>query len=159
MKQLKYSALIAVAGLVMAIFFVGAGLVLAGGIVTSSVVDYGNIRELTYSWAADADSGTLPGSYTHPALVDGLVCRIITIPGVATPPTDQYDVTLNDQYGVDVSGGLLANRSAVGVQDVVPVVNVDKGYGCVLVPGRLTMALAGSTALGATGQVKVLILK
>ena len=64
--------------------------------------------------------------------ISGLLKSIQTIPGlngdIATSlPTDQYDVTLLDQYSRDIVSGKLADRSGTVAEEVVfdPPVSID----------------------------------
>ena len=45
--------------------------------------------------------------------------RAETKPSATAAPQDQYDITIVNANGVDVVGGLLANRSRTAVQDVL----------------------------------------
>ena len=59
-----------------------------------------------------------------PVKVYGRLVSIETVPGLAgdwttTLPTDAYDCTLKDNYGLDVADGNLANRSGTVAEQVV----------------------------------------
>jgi hypothetical protein len=84
---------------------------------------------------------------------------IITNPG-ATAPTDNYDITLPDADGIDLAGGLLANRSSTVSQRIVPKVdetNSIYGGAPLLSPITLTIADAGQNQAGATGTVIIVL--
>jgi len=61
----------------------------------------------------------------HPKKLQGFLRSIETIPGLlgdktTTVPTTLYDITLLDPYGYDISGGILADRSASVAEKEVP---------------------------------------
>lgn len=83
-----------------------------------------------------------------PKKILGVLKSVETIPGylgvpATNPPTDQYDVTLVDDYGFDVAGGNLANRSSTLAEKVYPTseIIVDSDL-------TLTIAAAGSGLKG-----------
>jgi hypothetical protein len=63
-------------------------------------------------------------SYPRPVKLRGVLNSIETSPGTlgapaTNPPTDLYDVTLVDNYGLDVADGNLANRGNTAAEVVV----------------------------------------
>jgi hypothetical protein len=88
------------------------------------------------------------GDTILPTKILGVLKSVETIPGAlgvpaTNPPTDQYDVTLVDNYGFDVAGGNLANRSNTVAEKVYPTseIIVDSDL-------TLTIAAAGSGLKG-----------
>lgn len=59
--------------------------------------------------------------------INGQIQRIITVPNASTAlrPSDNYDITLLDENGLDVAQGLLANRDQTNAEVVVPLVGED----------------------------------
>ena len=80
--------------------------------ITSST--YGGITRHTVSWTSDA-SGDMDAGAFH---ANGLIRRVVTNPG-AGPPTDNYDVVVNDEDGVDVMAAGLANRDTANSEQVI----------------------------------------
>jgi hypothetical protein len=60
----------------------------------------------------------------QPVKMRGVLHKVETIPGLngdkgTSLPTDQYDITLLDSYGLDIADGTLANRSGSLAEEVV----------------------------------------
>lgn len=75
------------------------------------------VRVLTVAWTSDA-SGNATG--TTPVLIGRLV-KAITVPSVSAAPTDNYDIAMTDEQGVDVLAGVqstLANRDTANTEQV-----------------------------------------
>ena len=68
------------------------------------------------SWISDAGGDA---SETTP-VISGRVMRVVTNPGGAAAPTDDYDVVINDVDGVDVMAGALADRDTADTEQVIP---------------------------------------
>ena len=135
---------------------------MAAGVVTDSI-DTGagsSLSVLTFNVTADAADGTVP-AYTSANVVDGLVCRVIVDPDDTAVPTDNYDLTLKDKWGIDVMEGLLTDcdTTATVAVDYVPTVNSGAAVGCVLVRGPLTLGMSGNSVNSAKTVVRVLILR
>lgn len=79
------------------------------GTVTTSHDVRGHIRKLEFTCVADAANASFPDT-ALPA-IEGRLLALKTKSG-ATAPTDLYDVTIEDQHGVDVLQGVGANRPA-----------------------------------------------
>jgi hypothetical protein len=122
-----------------------------------------NMRVLTYSWIGDAANGTVPSTATTTAIDTDLagwyVYAIETNPG-AGPPTASYDIVINDAEGLDISGGMLADRSSTATEKITP--RLDSTYnifGGVLIDGALTLVITNQTQVSAVGTVKLLLSK
>lgn len=75
----------------------------------------------TYATAQALINDALP----QPSKIKGYIKAIETIPGAlgipgTNPPTNLYDITLDDPYNYDVAGGSLADRSSTLPQKVIP---------------------------------------
>lgn len=91
----------------------------AAGTVTEewlSLGDQDHVLKLTCT--ADASDGSFP-SYETRRAIDGWVYLMTTDPG-STAPTDDYDITISDLQGVDISGGTLADRDTATSEQVIP---------------------------------------
>ena len=76
----------------------------------------GILGSMRFAWTSDT-GGAVSGT-TWP--FNGRIERLVTNPGAAAP-TDNYDVTIEDEDGVDVLGGVGANRDTVNSEQAVPV--------------------------------------
>lgn len=74
------------------------------------------IRKIKFAWTSAAD-GTATETTTN--AYTGEIIRLVTIPGTAgVQPTDQYDITITDEDGVDVLAAAGANRSNANIEQV-----------------------------------------
>ena len=71
------------------------------------------------SWEADDTTAAIADVVIPDnSLFQGLYLRrVITDPGTPAP-TNLYDIVLNDEYGLDLAGGGLANRAAAASEAV-----------------------------------------
>lgn len=130
------------------IFIISTTCFAANASTTYSATHLGfGIYEHTIRWTADDSTGAV-NSVNIPEL-QGAVFLGLTIPSSVTAPTDQYDITLTDKYGVDVFGGVLANRSATANKQVTP--KIGSAYGTRYSKSRLTFALSNNSVNSAQG--------
>lgn len=117
-------------------------------IVNTYAKQAGGMNKTVATWTSDA-SGDV--NSVDKLSIAGLIHRIVTNPS-ATAPTNLYDIVLNDEDGLDVAKGLLANRSATVSEEVTPLVGdgttTDK---LVAVAGTLDVVVtnAGNAKIGA----------
>jgi hypothetical protein len=120
--------------------------------MAGSVTITGNKNKVEISWIANAD-GSVPQTDfgdTIIANIQGRYCLMaVTDPGVPVP-TDQYDIEIRDEYGVDVFGGKLNNRSSVTSEQAVP--QIGDGLGSRLCAGPWTFHLIGNSINAAQGK-------
>ena len=122
-----------------------------------------NMRVLTFSWTGDAGTGAVPDTTTSATetgdILGWYVYTIETNPGT-TPPTPSYDIVVNDAEGLDISGGMLADRSDTDTEKIIPRLDTTYSiFGGVLIDGALTLKITNQTDLSATGTVKLLLSK
>jgi hypothetical protein len=86
---------------------------MAGSVTLTAHNQLGNIRALRYTCVADAADGSFPA--TALPKIEGKLLALETNPG-ATAPTDNYDVTLVDDDGLDVLQGAGANRDTANTE-------------------------------------------
>lgn len=107
------------------------------------------VTRIELAWTSDSSGNA---TYTT-AGVNGTILRFVTDPG-STAPTDNYDVTLSDENGVDVLSGLGANRDASNTEESLPYITVTDGTNSALYPrsvaGPLSLSIsnAGSAKQG-----------
>lgn len=83
------------------------------------------VKKVAFDWLSDA-SGDVNG--THTKYLSGEILRIVFIPDSGgTQPTDLYDVTLEDDSGMDVLAGQGANLSNANTTNVEPGVPFKDG--------------------------------
>lgn len=102
---------------------------------------------LEINWTADDSDGSVPNT-ALPA-ISGRLIIAVTDPG-ATAPTAAYDIVLEDEYGFDVMGGTLADRSATVTEQAFPSDgsnNIER-----IVDGVLTFKLTNNSVNSAVGQ-------
>lgn len=107
---------------------------------------------LTFVWIANS-SGTVTSDASDEGF-EGYVNKVVTDPG-PTAPTDDYDITLTDEDGVDVMGGQLDNRDTANSEQAMP--KVGSAYGNSWVSGTLTLNISNNSVDGGQGEVKVYI--
>jgi len=122
-----------------------------------------NIYEITWSWTAGALGAVT--SETWP--IDGLVILAESNPG-SVSPTANYEIFVADEDGADVFGdtgtaaspgsdGSLANRSQTVSQRAMPLVN--NVYSATIVGGSVTFYIINNSTVGATGTLKIYVLR
>lgn len=101
------------------------------------------VNSITLAWTSNGSGAATVVSDD----IYGVILRIVTNPGAAAP-TDNYDATLADADGVDVAGGLLADRDTANSESVVPIDTASGLPFAVAGPLTLTIANAGSAKNG-----------
>jgi len=119
--------------------------------LTSSGHIYGDTFMVLVNWTADSGDGSF-AAMVIPWRIDGYIQKITTAPG-GTAPTASYDPVLKDADGVDVTGNVLANRSATAAETVRP--NFDSVKTPIYVDGCLSLTITGNSVNSATGTIKV----
>lgn len=114
-----------------------------------------SVKVAVVSWTSDGD-----GAATQAIEVDGQLLKVVTNPGTAAP-TDDYDITLVDDDGLDVAGALLANRDTSNSEVVYlyhEIVLGGTGTDAAALPiyhsGTLTVTIAAAGS-AKTGVVKI----
>ena len=104
-------------------------------------------------WTADSSDGSVPQtdfSGSDFVKILGRKCVLaVTDPG-ATAPTDQYDIEILDEYGVDVMGASLTNRNATASEQAIPLIS--SLYVPRLCAGTWTFKLTNNSVNSATGK-------
>lgn len=113
-----------------------------------------DIFKLLIEWVGDASGGTVPQtafSASDLKFLRGRYCVLaVTDPG-STAPTDNYDITIEDEYGVDVFGGSLTNRDTANSEQAIP--QIGTGLASRLCGGTWTFKLSGNSVNSATGKL------
>jgi hypothetical protein len=135
------------------------------GSVTQTLDKYpnANMRIWTLAFTGDSSKGTVPASTTTTAVTNDMmgwyIYTVETSPGV-TGPTNQYDCTIKDTAGLDIAGGMLADRSSTVAEKIVPKVDTGNGlFGGVMVDSALTVACTGTSVASATWTMKAVLTK
>lgn len=95
------------------------------GSVTITYSETRTVKKVTLDWLSDA-SGDVSG--THTKYLSGVLERVVFIPDSGgTQPTDLYDITLEDDNGMDVLAGQGANLSNANTTNICPGVPLKDG--------------------------------
>jgi len=106
-------------------------------------------RKFELSWSTT--DGTVT-DYNLPSFCGFVVLGVID-PGT-TAPTANYDIAFNDEYGMDIFGGAMENRSATDEEQAVPLIG--GAYGSRYVCGQLTLSITNNSA-AANGKVVIYV--
>lgn len=104
----------------------------------------GPVKRVKLDWTSHTD-GTVSGIATK--ALNGQLQRVVFVSDSGgTQPTDLYDVTLLDEDGADVLGGVGANVDRTAVKNFAPICETGTN-GEVLAPlicGTLTLTIANA---------------
>ena len=149
---------------IIAALLLWTGICFSAGTVAQALSKFpnANMQVLTFSWTGDAGDGTVPSTATGTAITGEIagwyVYAIETNPGTA--PTTLYDIVINDAEGLDIAGGMLADRSATVTEKITPSLDSTFSiFGGVLIDGALTLVVSNQSDLSATGTVKLIMSK
>lgn len=90
---------------------------MAGSAMTFAYDDEGPVRRVVVDWTSDDGTGAVSGTTRK---IVGALVRGVTDPSGTAAPTDDYDVTITDENGVDVLAGCqktLANRDTANTEE------------------------------------------
>ena len=131
---------------------------------TQSVLASGAYKVLSMAWvSADPEDFTATASGVN---IDGIVILVEFIPSATVAPTDNYDITLRNDQGIDILGdsgaagseaydGSGANKDTAVPSQSQPLLNGN--YGAVPVMGKLTLdVFNGGAAKGGTVRIHYL---
>lgn len=131
---------------------------LVNGVAQTSAPPAG-IYKLKIEWTADP-GGSVSWA-TTPAVVSGFPVRFVTKPDVGTPPSNNYNVTIKEETGIDIANGALAARSSTLTQEIpTPSLAITDGtntatsYRCL--SDVLTIDVSGAGA-GGKGSVFIVV--
>ena len=94
----------------------------------------------TVTWESDG-SGDATETITG---FDGRLFRVVTVPDGTAAPTDDYDVTIVDDDGLDILNGAGANRDTANAEEIAATGAPCVHYGDLVV----TVANAGASKQG-----------
>lgn len=109
------------------------------------------LEEVKISWTGDATDGSVPNTTLE---LSGTIERVVTNPG-STAPTANYDIVIEDQDGIDVMQGALANRHTSNSEEVIPTKagSAASTFSKITVHGTHTFKLTNNSVASATGTV------
>jgi hypothetical protein len=132
----------------------------AAGTLTQSYKVFGDVTVVTLAWAAGGS-----GVFTSTAFSSTIMAQILgkwlyiaeTYPGASSAaPTDQYDITITNSSGLDVVGGVLADRAtATNERRVVKLDSTSTISGGAYITDTLTLNIANNSNASATGTIKL----
>lgn len=89
----------------------------SAGTVTSEHQNHRVVRKITFAWTTNATGA----AEIQTGLISGNVVRACFIPGSgSSQPTNNYDVIIEDEDGIDVLQGTGANLGNINATDVFP---------------------------------------
>ena len=121
--------------------------------VTQVYYELGIVKKVVLTVAFDSGDG----SFTATALttrLDGFLHKIVTDPG-STAPTDNYDVTLLDDEGVDVLQTTGENRDTANTETAHIVYSGTTVHPCVSQADTLTLTITGNSQTSATTVITI----
>lgn len=113
----------------------------------------GNIRKLSFAVTFDSGDGSFADAEVT-AKIAGILLDLETNPG-GTAPTDDYDVTIEDQHGHDVLEGVGADRDTADTEKVPIVYAQTALHPAVDETDTLTLKISGNAVNSATTVVEV----
>jgi hypothetical protein len=132
----------------------------AGSVTVKEDNAYPDVDIITFTWTADAADGSIPNTTSSGYYPDGrrgkvgYVSLVTTTPGTPAP-TDNYDIALLDEDGVDIMGNSLDDRDTANPEQATP--KIGTVYGGRIMPGIMNLVISGNSVNSATGTVKVII--
>lgn len=136
----------------------GSSTTITFGKVDVPYADTRGIVTVTIDWVADDTNATVPdGVFDTTDMVDILgrcATMAITNPGT-TAPTDNYDITVEDDQGCDIYGGALTNRDTALSEQTAPIFLAPAAFARTrrrpIISNSLTFKLANNAVNSATG--------
>ena len=140
-----------------------ADLELTSGTATLTIKDRDATLEPTSVISLDlewqSDSGGAMSAQTQ--RFAGRLMRVVTIPGYGgANPTGDYSLTITDQGGLDLLGGMGADRDTSDTQEIYPMVSIASGATTISAPvvffGPLQIEVTG-TSTSAAGLARIFV--
>lgn len=150
----------AIFAIVLAICILSTIAMAAGSVTVKEDTGYPDVSIITFTWTADASDGSIPNTTSSGYYPDGrrgeigYVSLVTTNPG-DTAPTDNYDIAIWDEDGVDIMGNTLDDRDTANSEQATP--KIGTVYGGRIMPGIMNLVISGNSVNSATGTVKVII--
>lgn len=110
----------------------------------------GHIRKVIVDWVGSASDGTIPDTVLP--VIEGRLYELTTNPG-AVAPTDNYDITIEDDQAVDRLQGVGANRDTANTETAIPVYAGSTIHPVVSRTDVLTLKIANQAVHSATGRI------
>lgn len=120
------------------------------GTVTINETQFGSVKRITIDWTTDGS-----GAASETVHIAGTILRVVTDPG-STAPTDDWDLTLTDEFGLDLLANRGANRDTATTEHFCPGVAFTDGTTTSVMPvahyGPCSFAVAngGASKVGKT---------
>jgi len=112
---------------------------------------FGSLETVVFDITCHTD-GSVTSVQTDKAVI-GKVVGFITNPG-SPAPTDQYDITITNEDGADILGGVGANRHTSNSEYAIPVMGT---YFNPYVNDKLTINVTNNSVSGAKFVAKLLV--
>ena len=123
--------------------------------ITSTYEVKGDKGLLTFTCVAASDGSFVATDSSM--VVVGYVTRVVTNPGT-TAPTDNWDLSIADKDGIDLTGANLLQNRDTATSEEVPVRYTDHAlYGGKMIFSEVTATITGNSVNGAEIVIKVYI--
>ena len=114
---------------------------MAGAVMTLTEITYGTVKKIKAEWTSDSVTGAVSATTVNE--YDGRILGVCTVPS-ATAPTADYDIALNDNDGVDIALGALADRHTSNIEYVAEAAMAGVAHS----PLTIAVTAAGASKLG-----------
>lgn len=120
--------------------------------ITKTEETFGVIKKISWAWTADTDGkvAKATANATTAAVLNGEIVRLVTVPDATSAPSDNYDVYIYDEDGLDVLLGAGKDRDTATAEQVAAA-NLS-----VVANDRLTLYVEGAGS-GGKGTVHLYI--
>lgn len=120
--------------------------------ITKTEETFGVIKKISWAWTAHTDGkvAKATANATTAAVFNGEIVRLVTVPDATSAPSDNYDVYIYDEDGLDVLLGAGKDRD-IATAEQVAAANLS-----VVANDRLTLYVEGAGS-GGKGTVHLYI--
>lgn len=114
------------------------------------------IKTITFAWTADDSDHTVPATALTAAnltAIDGWFLYFVETDPGATAPTDDYDIELIDENGLDILGGACIDRDTADTERIRPLAGSEQLS--IPIDGNFTFTLTNNSVNSAVGICKL----
>jgi len=117
---------------------------------TTEIFTVGTVRMIRYNWHLYNSSGV--DSCISTKAISGKVVGLVTVPGEGSSiPSDNWDLEIKDENGIDILWGLGANRDSAATAYIIAD---SLGY---IVQSKLVFLITNGGAYGDSGAIYLYI--
>lgn len=123
------------------------------GSITLEHYTLGHVRKIVATCVGDASDGSFPDTVLPS--IEGRLLWLVTAANPQKSPTDDYDVTVEDQHGYDVLEGVGADRPEEVTVKAPIVFSGSAVHPCVDESDELTLKIANNSVASAEVVVEI----